>query len=85
MAEKDGKTALIWAAARGKQRSVRLLLESGADLDHRDKTGRRAREWAQVCGPPARPLPPSPLSARFFFSLSLLNYFFFFGLSRFFV
>jgi len=44
---KDGKTALIHAACNGKWESVRLLLECGADVHHRDHSGRTAVDWAR--------------------------------------
>jgi len=44
---KHQRTALIWAGIHGKQRSVRLLLESGADARHVDCTGQSAMAWAK--------------------------------------
>ena len=44
---KTGETALINAAKNGKWESVRLLLESGADVHIRDNTGRTATDWAR--------------------------------------
>jgi ankyrin repeat protein len=43
---KHHRTALIWCAMVGKQRSVRFLLESGADQEVKDHTGRKAVDWA---------------------------------------
>ena len=40
----DGDTALLWAAQRGRSDAVRMLLESGADPNPRDKVGRRGGE-----------------------------------------
>ena len=44
---KTGETPLIHAAKNGKWESVRLLLESGADVHMRDNTGRTATDWAR--------------------------------------
>jgi ankyrin repeat protein len=37
--DSDGKTALSWAAMRGRTEVVRLLLDSGADANHADSFG----------------------------------------------
>jgi len=42
VAESDGSTALIAAARRGSELSVRALLRAGAPVDHLDKAGQTA-------------------------------------------
>jgi len=44
---KTGKTALIAAASNGKWQATRLLLERGAEIHHRDHSGRSAIDWAR--------------------------------------
>jgi len=44
---KHQRSALLWAVIKGKQRSVRFLLESGSDADHKDFTGKNAYDWAK--------------------------------------
>lgn len=46
----QGWTALIWAAKRGHEGSVRVLLRLGADGAVRDKSGKRAIDWAEAGG-----------------------------------
>lgn len=42
-----GLTALIGAANRGSNDTIRLLVANGADLHAKDKSGRDARRWAE--------------------------------------
>ena len=44
--DKDGKTALMWAAQEGRVNFVEFLLEKGADVRKKDKKGWSAVDWA---------------------------------------
>ena len=48
--DKDGKTALMWAAMDGKKSRVKSLLNKGASIDEKDKTGKTALMWAALEG-----------------------------------
>ena len=48
--DRDGRTALIWAAQDGHEAVVRLLLEKGADVEAKDRDGRTALIWAAQGG-----------------------------------
>ena len=47
---KLGGTALMWAAAYGKDKAVRLLLDKGADPRIKDNDGLTAAAWAAKNG-----------------------------------
>jgi ankyrin repeat protein len=47
---KLGGTALMWAAASGKDKAVRLLIDRGADLRLKDNDGVTAAGWAAKNG-----------------------------------
>jgi len=49
-ADRDGVTALAWAASEGWTEVVRLLLEHGADADIKDRRGRTASQLASLKG-----------------------------------
>ena len=42
-----GMTALMFAAHRGNEEAVRLLLDAGADTEARSQSGRTALVWAE--------------------------------------
>ena len=42
----NGWTALIWSAKQGHLETVRILLEHKADLEHKDFSGKTAKNWA---------------------------------------
>ena len=44
--DSHGSTALMWAAARGLDATVKVLVAGGASLDLRDDHGRTALLWA---------------------------------------
>ena len=44
--DKDGWTALIWAASSGGTKPLKLLIEAGADLDAQNGDGNTALIWA---------------------------------------
>ena len=46
----DGWTALMWAAIRGHEEVVPLLLEGGADREAKDRYGLSALDWARRRG-----------------------------------
>lgn len=46
--DKKGRTALVWASARGHVGVVRLLIDEGADIGLADNEGRTALMWASV-------------------------------------
>jgi ankyrin repeat protein/predicted GIY-YIG superfamily endonuclease len=48
--DKDGKTALMWAALDGCPNIVRVLLAKGAAVDVKDKDGKTALIWAEDKG-----------------------------------
>jgi hypothetical protein len=48
--DKDGWTALRWAARHGHDGVMRLLLEKGADVEAKDNDGRTALRWAALDG-----------------------------------
>ncbi|OAI41661.1 hypothetical protein AYO40_02690 [Planctomycetaceae bacterium SCGC AG-212-D15] len=48
--DRDGMTALIWAARNGRAPLVKLLIARGADLNVADFTGRTAITWAKAGG-----------------------------------
>jgi ankyrin repeat protein len=48
--DKQGRSALVWAAKRGKSNLTQLLLESGAAVDAPDKKGRSALIYAAAGG-----------------------------------
>ena len=45
-----GKTALLWAAQKGRDECVNVLIESGADVNVRDLTGMTALQAARAGG-----------------------------------
>ncbi len=49
-ADRNGGTALIWAAAKGDIDAVRLLIEAGATIDAQDSNGMTALKMAQSKG-----------------------------------
>jgi hypothetical protein len=46
----DGRTALMLAAQRGDAAMVRLLIDSGADIQRLDRDGLSAADWARRAG-----------------------------------
>ena len=48
----DGMTPLMVAAARGREKAVELLLQTGADPARRDARGRTAAAYARAAGHP---------------------------------
>lgn len=48
--DREGATALMWAAYRGDQAKVRALLEAGADVYATDKQGENAIDEARTMG-----------------------------------
>jgi ankyrin repeat protein len=45
-----GSTALHWAAQRGNEKLVRLLLSKRAEVNVQDEFGETALIWAAMCG-----------------------------------
>ena len=48
-----GYTPLMAAAAQGRIKTLRLLLDAGADVAMQDDHGATALDWARCCGQPA--------------------------------
>ena len=48
--DEGGYTALMAAAAQGRVKTLRLLLDAGADVSVQDDHGATALDWARVCG-----------------------------------
>ena len=48
--DRSNRTSLSWAAARGHEAVVRLLLEKGAKLEAKDSNGRTPLSWAAELG-----------------------------------
>jgi len=48
--DKDGNTALLWAAMYGLSDNVQTLIEKGADVNARNNDGVRALTWAAMYG-----------------------------------
>jgi ankyrin repeat protein len=47
----SGRTPLSWAAERGHETVVKLLVDTGkADIDSKDNSGRTPLSWAAVGG-----------------------------------
>jgi ankyrin repeat protein len=46
----DGKTALLWAATGANLESIKILIAHGADINHRDKSGKTASQLADESG-----------------------------------
>jgi ankyrin repeat protein len=44
--DNNGKTALLWAAERGRKPVVQLLLDEDADIEAKDNNGKTALLWA---------------------------------------
>ena len=49
-ADRDGRTALMWAAAVGNLPVLEELLKAGANPDAADAQGKTARDYAQELG-----------------------------------
>lgn len=45
-----GRTALIWAAYRGHDEAVKVLLEEGSQVTLKDRSGNTALHWATIKG-----------------------------------
>lgn len=45
-----GRTALIWAAYRGHDEAVKVLLEEGSQISLKDRSGNTALHWATIKG-----------------------------------
>ena len=50
MKDSNGRTPLVWAALRGYEAVVRLLIERDAEIDSRDSEGRTPLSWAAWFG-----------------------------------
>jgi ankyrin repeat domain-containing protein 50 len=48
--DEDGQTPLLWAAQKGHEAAVKLLLERGAELETKDKDGQTPLLWAAQNG-----------------------------------
>ena len=48
--QRNGNTALHWAAANGRLAIATRLLEGGADLTLRNEDGKTALDYARSCG-----------------------------------